>query len=94
VIYGEIRDTDNKKIKDYTTIEKIGIYKVDKKEIAVNLLSAEESNLNSDVITETVKSDYEKEKVLQKFDITTIIIILAMLLIFLELYFTKRRGDF
>ncbi len=93
IIYGDIRDPDNKRIKDYTTLEKVGIYKVDNKEIAVNLLSAEESDLNSEVDTETVKTDYEKEKVLQKFDITVIIVILAMLFIMLELYLIKRRGD-
>lgn len=93
VIYGDIKDPDNKKINEYVSVEKTGIYKVDDKEIAVNLLNAEESSLNTNIITEIVKTDYEQEKILQKVPMMPFILILSMILILLELYLIKRRGD-
>lgn len=93
IVYGDIKDPDNKKIKDYISVEKTGIYKVDKKDIAVNLLNAQESNLNTKISTENIKSNYEQEKTLQTLNLMPFIIILAMIFILLELYLVKRRGD-
>ncbi len=92
VLYGDIRDPDNRKTGEYISAEKKGIYKVNGEEVAVNLLNSREFLLG-EVDTAVVESEYETVKVEQTVELLPLIIAIASLLVLLELYFIKKRGD-
>ncbi len=81
---------------DNLFLEYQGLYNIQGKKISANLLNEMESNINpsenigDDVQSFTLKSLKRKEKR----DVSLIILILGAILIFLELLYTKIRGDF
>ena len=94
IIYGaNIKDPDGNRIKDYTVAEKTGIYKVDNKEIAVNLVNIDESNINKGSIESIGSVDIEMQKAKQNVELLFILIFASIILMLLEVYIIKRRGD-
>ncbi len=95
IIYGEqIKDPDGKSVSEYTLTSKTGIYKLRNKEIAVGLLNSIESDINREpkLSQETVTYDNEN-KSKQAIDLVPFLVILALVISFLEIYFLKKRGD-
>ena len=95
IIYGEqIKDPNGKSVSDYTLTSKRGIYELRNREIAVELLNSIESDINRKpkLSQETVKSDNE-EKSKQAVDLVPFLVIVALIISFLEIYFLKKRGD-
>ena len=76
------------------TLDDIGIYTVGGQSFAVNLVSELESDLNQETSREdlikTIR-DVEEEGIKQ--DITTLALIIAICVLFIELLWTKLRGD-
>ncbi|MBT3720660.1 hypothetical protein HN789_01435 [archaeon] len=93
VLHGEIKDPDNKKLNDYITTEKVGVYEVNNEEIAVNLVNIKESTLNKKIEFESSESDYEQVKILQTIPLMSLILFIGTLLVLFELYLIKKRGD-
>jgi hypothetical protein len=92
MIYGEsIKSPSGDDRKGVMPIEEVGVYSLGQKKISSNLLSMEESDLNKDLKTETM--DAEKKLSKQKVDMLPLFITLIILLMFLEIYIMKRRGD-
>ena len=75
------------------TLDKIGIYKIKNKNIAANLISEEESNINFVNKGSEIKDKNGSEESRIKQDITTLILIIAAILLFIELFWSKIRGD-
>ncbi|MBT3465460.1 hypothetical protein HN451_10800, partial [archaeon] len=86
VLHGEIKDPDNKKLNDYITTEKVGVYEVNNEEIAVNLVNIKESTLNKKIEFESSESDYEQVKILQTIPLMSLILFIGTLLVLFELY--------
>lgn len=79
---------------DIITLDEAGIYEVDEKIIAANLASERESNLNyfdDENKIEGLDKNSEESKIKQ--DITTVLLIIAVILLLTELLWTKMRGD-
>jgi len=79
---------------DIVTLDEIGIYEIKDKKIAANLISERESNINfveKESETQDKKKDLEEEKIKQ--DITNLLLLIAMVLLLIELIWTKMRGD-
>lgn len=77
-------------------MDEAGIYELDERKIAVNLLDEEESDVAPvlDVETEEKKETaLEKERVEHNFGIAPILLLIAFLLLGLEIYYLKVRGD-
>ncbi len=95
IIYGkEIKDPKGNKFNNYLTTEKTGFYRVDDKEIAVNLVNSLESDLNRGNIKKgDAESSDTNQRVKQTLEILPFLILSIILLSFLELYILKKRGD-
>ena len=77
-------------------MDEAGIYELDERKIAVNLLDEEESDVAPvlDVETEEKKeAALEKERVEHNFGIAPILLLIAFFLLGLEIYYLKVRGD-
>ncbi len=93
IIYGEqIKDPSGKSVNEYTLTDKTGIYKLRNKQIAVNLLNNIESDINRQIKL-SKETNYSENKSRQTLDLTPILIMLAIIISFLEIYFLKKRGD-
>jgi hypothetical protein len=88
----EIRDSAGSIYRDYLQTELTGIYRL-KEQVAVNLLSAEESDLNRGKALFSQEGFTEERAVRQQVELLPYLIALVILLSFLELVFLKRRGD-
>ncbi len=95
IIYGgSIKDPDGRRSKDFTRTDQTGVYKVDDTKVGVNLLNNEESNLNSELTSDTMlEEDYERKKIKQTVSMLSFLIILCILLALFEVYIIKKRGD-
>lgn len=96
ILYGdEIRDPKGAKFSDYVVSETTGIYKIKDRELSVNLLSPDESDLNSGLGSVPIEKgdSYEEQKVMQTVSLTGILLGLVLLLSLLEVFFLKKRGD-
>ncbi len=77
-------------------LDEAGIYELNTKKIAVNLLNEKESDISKTTnILEQDKKEFESETELKtkKIDLDYYLIILAILLIFVEIIYIKLRGD-
>jgi len=74
------------------TLDKIGIYKIKNKNIAANLISEEESNINFVNEGSEIKDKNGSEESRIKQDITTLILTMVVILLFIELFWSKIRG--
>jgi len=78
----------------YLVFDEAGIYEVEAKKIAVNMLSEEESNVNKqNVLTEGQDIGSEKVKQQEKVDFEVPFIIIVLLIVFAEIVLLKIRGD-
>ncbi|MBN2368053.1 BatA domain-containing protein [Candidatus Woesearchaeota archaeon] len=96
IIYSDhITDPEGVKSRDYVVAEKTGIYRIDGKEVAVNLLNAGESDLNKgNKFTTTHESkEYKSERFKQNLNLMSMFILVALILSFFEIYILKKRGD-
>jgi hypothetical protein len=79
----------------YQEYTKVGVYEINNKNVALNLLNEKESDINQ--FSEVIKKDLHfvpksiKEK--QNFNLAIPLIIFALILIAIELFIIKRRGD-
>ncbi len=79
---------------DKAILNKVGIFDVNGREIAVNLLSDAESDIfEESMILNNSEYAVEYEKVNLEVNIDVILLVLALLLFVYELYYIKRRGD-
>lgn len=94
--------TGTEKVEDYNlkleqkpSLYKVGYYTEMSKSIAVNLLNEQESDVSkTTLISEKEKEmSFTSEKTEARFSFVVPITILASLLIFIELYLIKKRGD-
>lgn len=76
-------------------LEDVGVYELEDRNIAVNLLDALESDLNRKVSFGTKSIEYELRPVKEdrNFDFELPLIVLAAVLLVLELFYIKIRGD-
>jgi hypothetical protein len=76
-------------------LEQSGIYELEDRKLAVNLLNALESDLNRKVSYGAKSVDYELRPVKEdrKYDFEFTLIIIGALLLILELFYIKLRGD-
>ncbi|MBD3361551.1 hypothetical protein GF358_02035 [Candidatus Woesearchaeota archaeon] len=76
-------------------LEQAGVYELEDRKIAVNLLNEMESNLNREVSFGAKSVDYELRPVKEdrKFQFEYTLIILGAILLILELFYVKLRGD-
>ena len=77
-------------------MDEAGIYELDERKIAINLLDEEESNVAPvmDIEGEEKKeAALEKERVEHNFGIAPLLLLIAFLLLGLETYYLKARGD-
>ena len=78
-------------------MDEVGIYEFNNKKYAVNLLSEKESDVS---LPSKVESQNERAKLLAResreheFSLEVIILVLAFILMILEFFYIKRRGDF
>ena len=96
IIYGEqIKDPEGKSLSEYALTDKRGIYKLRNKEIAVELLNSVESDINREpkLSQEPVKLYDNEDKTKQSVDLVPLLVVLALIISFLEIYFLKKRGD-
>ncbi|MBN1503365.1 BatA and WFA domain-containing protein [Candidatus Woesearchaeota archaeon] len=85
---------DNSVAGEYVTAEKTGVYEVDDLEIAVNLVNAQESNINSQIAEqESFIKNVEKKKTKQEISLLFSITALASILMLVEIYFLKKGGE-
>lgn len=75
--------------------DKTGFHNLGTKEVAINLLSDKESDVGkeSNVVREETEVDKERFKTTRPVNIETHLISLGLLLLFLELFYIKYRGD-
>ncbi|MBT4352256.1 VWA domain-containing protein [archaeon] len=90
----KIRSPNGEKYDSYVVADKVGFYEAGDKIWAVNLLNPDESDINptNDRDSEFVKVS-AKNKARVKLELLPFIIILAMIFMYIELFFIKRRGD-
>ncbi|MBW2973617.1 VWA domain-containing protein [Candidatus Woesearchaeota archaeon] len=76
-------------------LEQAGIYELDDRNIAVNLLSDTESNLNAEEIVGAKSTEFELKPVKEtrKLEFEPILIAIAGILLLLEILYIKMRGD-
>ena len=76
-------------------LEQAGIYELDDRNIAVNLLSDTESNLNAEEIVGAKSTEFELKPVKEtrKMEFEPILIAIAGILLLLEILYIKMRGD-
>ena len=77
-------------------MDEVGVYEFDNKKVAVNLLDEKESDIS---LPSKVEQKKEREKLLEReskehdFNLELPILLLAFLLILIEFFYIKRRGD-
>lgn len=89
-------ETPKRTVKQVTyVLDEVGVYTVDNKKIAVNLLNDGESNINGKSVFGAKSVEYELRPVKEerKYYWAGALIVGALLLLFAELYYVKRRGD-
>ena len=77
-------------------LDEAGIYKFDKREVAVNLLNEKESDINAENIEledEIGKFSVEKVKDVEDLDLEVPLLIAALVLLIIEFIYIKFRGD-
>jgi hypothetical protein len=76
--------------------DEVGIYEINNKNFAVNLLDEEESKISKSKILDS-DDDYSKELlelgIEKNFSLSHILVLAAFLLFLFEVYYLKRRGD-
>ncbi len=92
VIYGSNIKTPSNSYNDFYLTEETGIYTVDNRKIAVNLLNPTESDINKKIYSNNNIGDAEETKVEQSVDLLPLLVIVAMTLLFFEIYVLKKRG--
>lgn len=88
--------TPSKTVKQATyVLDETGIYTVDNKKIAVNLLNEHESSINKETSIGAKSTDYELQPVTEqrRYYFETILLTAALIIFMLELIYVKRRGD-
>ncbi len=94
IIYAEdIRSPTGERAKSYLAASELGIYKADDDDISVNLLSPEESNLNTGMESSGETKEQETERIKQEISMTPFLILLVLILSFLDVYVLKKRGE-
>lgn len=75
-------------------LDESGVYELEDRTIAVNLVNEKESDVNAEEIEGIKSPDYELQSVKQQkeWPFTVPLLIAAMIILFLELLFIKRRG--
>ncbi|RMF55199.1 VWA domain-containing protein [Candidatus Woesearchaeota archaeon] len=95
---GEVIETPSGKTVEGTIlIDEVGVYKVGSARIAANLLNEKESNINlesTDIDISEIEAPMLRSKAKVKFEYASYLIGIAIILIFAELFYVKRRGDF
>ena len=89
-------ETPKKTVRQITyVIEDVGVYTVDGKKIVANLVNDAESDINGKGAFGTKSVDYELRPVKEerKYYWAGTLITVALLLLFFEVYYIKRRGD-
>lgn len=76
-------------------LEESGIYELEDKKIAANLLDEKESEINSETPTGAKSTEFRLEPVKEtrKFELEPLLILAAGLIILLEIMYIKLRGD-
>lgn len=94
IIDGEIKKPNGDEKTGIMTLEETGFY-TGKTVVAVNLVNAEESNVNleSEEAKKILKLDIEETTEIRKYYLEKFLIFLVMLLLLIELWIIKRRGD-
>jgi hypothetical protein len=74
----------------------VGLYTLKDRTVAINLISEQESDVSNEnkLVTEGVSQTGERFKEKVPFELTSHLIIAAIILLLLELIYIKMRGDF
>jgi hypothetical protein len=86
----------NFKIGERSLIDKAGFHKQENKDVAYNLLDEEESDISIDpTLFSKEESDFVSKNIQEEFqqDLTMILLIIALTLLSLEIFYIKFRGD-
>ncbi len=92
----EIKTPSTKIITNKLLLDEIGIYKFDNKETAVNLANEKESDINRENIElKAALKEFSEEKVkdVDNLDLEIPLLMAALVILFLEFIYIKRRGD-
>ena len=93
IIYGDLIETPSgNKYEKYAVVEESGIYKIKEKEVAVNLLNTVESDINKLNLKE-LKDESVGRKIKHDVELFPFMITAVILLMLLEVYMLKKRGD-
>ncbi len=77
-------------------LDEAGIYEFDNKKVAVNLANEDESNINRENVElkeNLEKFSTEKVKDVDEFELELPLLIIALVILFIEFIYIKRRGD-
>jgi len=92
----EVKTPTSRVVTNKLLLDENGIYEFDNKKIAVNLANERESNVNRENIElKAALKEFSEEKVkdVDEFDLEVPLLMAALVLLFLEFLYIKRRGD-
>ena len=92
----EVKTPSSKVVTNRLLLDESGVYEFDNKRIAVNLVNEKESNVNRENIElKAALHEFSEEKVkdVEELDLEVPLLIAALVLLFLEFLYIKRRGD-